>query len=116
MAPRGKPSPNDAGLAIVSVSATANLMPPGPFHFYVRSRIQAPTPGYTAYLQKAVPQGINPRILILDVVLVPKPGTFPDVVTEIGAGYDDRNYKGNYTDVTVRYGSVIKSAKVQIVV
>ena len=67
--------PNDAGLGIVSVEATADLMPPAPFSLRVHSRIEAPTPAFTAFLQKAVPQGINPAILILDVVLVQKPGT-----------------------------------------
>jgi len=113
---RSKPAPNNAGLRIVSVEATADLMPPGPFHFRVHARIEAPTPGYTAFLQKAVPQGINPAILILDVVLVKKSGIFPDVVTEIDADYQDKNYKGKYSQVTVRYGKVSKTVKVQIVV
>ncbi len=73
--PRPKPVSNDAGLGIVSVEATADLMPPAPFSLRVHSRIEAPTPAFTAFLQKAVPQGINPAILILDVVLVKKPGT-----------------------------------------
>ena len=73
--PRPKPASNDAGLGIVSVEATADLMPPAPFSLRVHSRIEAPTPAFTAFLQKAVPQGINPAILILDVVLVKKPGT-----------------------------------------
>jgi len=110
-----KPASNDAGLGIVSVEATADLMPPAPFSFRVHSRIEAPTPAFTAFLQKAVPQGINPAILILDVVLVKKPGTVIQVVTEIDADYEDKNYKGKYTHVTVRYGKVSKTAKVQIV-
>jgi hypothetical protein len=113
---RPKPASNDAGLGIVSVEATADLMPPGPFHFRVHARIEAPTPGFTAFLTKAVPQGINPAILILDVVLIKKPGTVIQVVTEIDADYEDKNYKGKYSQVTVRYGKVSKTAKVQIVV
>ena len=113
--PRPKPAPNDAGLDIVSVEARANMMPPGPYRFRVHSRIEAPTPAFTAFLRPAVPQGINPKILILDVVLNPKPGTVIQVVTEIDADYEDKNYKGKYTDVTVRYGNVTKSAQVQIV-
>jgi len=111
-----KPASNAAGLGIISVDATANLMPPGPFHFRVHARIEAPTPGFTAFLQKAVPQGINPAILILDVVLVEKPGTVIQVVTPIDADYEDKNYKGRYQQVTVRYGKVSKTAKVEIVV
>src|ERR1700742_3882826 len=64
-----KPAPNEAGLGIVSVEAVADMMPPRPYSLRVHSRIEAPTPAYTAFLVKAVPQGINPAILILDVVL-----------------------------------------------
>jgi hypothetical protein len=114
--PTPKPAPNDARLGIVSVDATANLMPPGPFRFRVHARIEVPTPGFTAFLQKAAPQGKNPAILILDVVLAEKPGTVIQVVTGIDAGYEDNNYKGRYTQVTVRYGKVSKTAMVEIVV
>ena len=113
--PRPKPVSNDAGLGIVSVEATADLMPPAPFSLRVHSRIEAPTPAFTAFLQKAVPQGINPAILILDVVLVQKPGTVIQVVTEIDADYEDKNYKGKHTQVTVRYGDESKTVDVQIV-
>ena len=91
-------------------------MPPAPFSLRVHSRIEAPTPAFTAFLQKAVPQGINPAILILDVVLVKKPGTVViQVVTEIDADYEDKNYKGKHTQVTVRYGDESKTVDVQIV-
>lgn len=101
---------------IHSVIAVANLQPPGPHHFYVRARVQVPTPGYHAHLKKAVPQGINPAILILDVVLTPLPGKWPQHVTDIDANYDDRNYTGDFKQVTVRYGTDTKTVNVQIVV
>lgn len=104
------------GPRIKSVTAVANLMPPGPFHFYVRAKVEVPTPGYTASLKKAVPQGINPAILILDVVTKKKPGIWPQVITVVDANYDDKNYKGKYKQVTVRYGSQSKTVNVQIVV
>jgi hypothetical protein len=112
---RQKPASNDAGLGIVSVEATADLMPPAPFSLRVHSRIEAPTPAFTAFLHKAVPQGINPAILILDVVLVKKPGTVIQVVTEIDADYEDKKYRGRHTQVTVRYGDVSKTVDVQVV-
>ena len=101
---------------IKSVIAVANLQPPGPHHFYVRARVQVPTPGYHAYLKKAVPQGINPAILILDVVVTPLPGIWPQHVADVDANYDDRNYTGDFKEVTVRYGTDTKTVKVQIVV
>jgi hypothetical protein len=101
---------------IKEVSAVADLMPPGPFHFYVVARVQVPSPGYTASLKKAVPQGINPAILIFDVVIKKKPGIWPPKVTVIEARYDDKKYRGKYQQVTVRYGKESKTVKVQIVV
>jgi hypothetical protein len=101
---------------IKSVVAVANLQPPGPFHFYVRARIEVPTPGYRAHLKKAVPQGTNPTILILEVVLTKLPGIWPPRVTEIDANYDDNHYTGDFKQVTVRYGRDTKTVKVQIVV
>jgi hypothetical protein len=101
---------------IKSVVAVANLQPPGPHHLHVRARIEVPTPGYRAHLKKAVPQGTNPTILILDVVLTKLPGIWPQHVTEIDANYDDNHYTGDFKQVTVRYGRDTKTVKVQIVV
>lgn len=101
---------------IKSLIAVANLQPPGPHHLHVRARVQVPTPGYRAYLKKAVPQGINPAILILDVVVTPLPGIWPQHVADIDANYDDDHYTGDYKEVTARYGTDTKTVKVQIVV
>lgn len=105
-----------AGLRIKKVVAVANLQPPGPFHFYVRAIVEVPTPGYTASLKKAVPQGINPAILLLNVVTKKKPGIWPQIVTDVEANYDDHKYRGKYKQVTVLYGNQSKTVKVQIVV
>ena len=105
-----------AGLKIKKVVAIANLQPPGPAHFYVVATVQVPSPGYTASLKKAVPQGINPAILLLNVVTKRKLGIWPPVVTDVDARYDDRNYKGKYKQVTVLYGRESTTARVQIVV
>ena len=99
---------------IKSVIALANLQPPGPHHFYVRARVQVPTPGFHAHLKKAVPQGINPVILILDVALTPLPGIWPQHVTDIDAIYDDRHYTGDYEEVTVRYGTATKTVVIVV--
>ena len=104
------------GLRIKSVSAVANLMPPGPHHLHVRAIVQVPTPGFTAKLVKAVPQGINPAILLLKVVTKRKPGIWPQHVVDTQADYDDNKYKGNYKQVTVLYGNQSKTARVNIVV
>lgn len=107
---------SSAGLPIKSVLAVANMQPPGPFSLYVRAKISVPTPGYRAYLKKAVPQGINPKILILDVVLEKLLGIWPQRVTDIDATYDEKPYHGAFTDVTVRYKTASKTQKIMIVV
>lgn len=62
-------------------------------------------PGEFAYLQPAEPQGINPKILILEVKLGHLPGAWPEPLVDIpvvstlpGAGP-----KGGYESVTVRF-------------
>jgi hypothetical protein len=101
---------------IKSVIAVANLQPPRPYEFYVRAIVTVPSPGYRAHLKPAVPPGINPRILILDVVLEKLPGIWPQVLTDIEAAYRDNNYQGDYRQVTVRYETEGKTVDVQIVV
>jgi hypothetical protein len=110
-----KPAPRSRS-RIKSVIAVANLQPPKPYEFYVRAIVTVPTPGYRAHLKPAVPQGINPRILILDVVLEKLPGIWPQVETDIEAAYRDNNYQGDYRQVTVRYENESKTVDVQIVV
>jgi len=105
-----------SGLKIKNVIAIENRQPPGPASFYVIATVQVPSPGYTATLTKAVPQGINPTILILKVATKKKPGIWPPVVTDVEARYDIKNYKGKFKQVTVLYGKQSKTVKVQIVV
>src|ERR1051325_5379089 len=105
-----------SGLKIKKVIAIENRQPPGPASFYAVATVQVPSPGYTATLTKAVPQGINPAILLLKVTTKKKPGFWPPVITDVDARYDIKNYKGKYKKVTVLYGSQSKTANVQIVV
>jgi hypothetical protein len=105
-----------SGLKIKKVIAIENRQPPGPASFYVIATVQVPSPGYTATLKKAVPQGINPAILLLNVVTKKKLGIWPPVVTNVDARFDIKPYKGKFKQVTVLYGSESKTAKVQLVV
>jgi hypothetical protein len=105
-----------SGLKIKKVIAIENRQPPAPPSFYVIATVQVPSPGYTATLKKAVPQGINPAILLLNVVTKKKLGIWPPVVTDVDARYDIKPYKGKFKQVTVLYGNQSKTANVQIVV
>jgi hypothetical protein len=105
-----------SALKIIKVIAIENRQPLGPASFYAIATVQVPSPGYTATLTKAVPQGIIATILLLKVTTKKKPGFWPPVVTNVDARYDIKNYKGKYKQVTVLYGKESKTAKVQIVV
>jgi hypothetical protein len=94
--------------------AWVDLMPPGPKSFHVVGSVLAPTPGYKATLKPAVPQGINPRQLILDLELIQLPGVWPDVLTWIAARFDEADYKGDYDDVAIRCaGSILAVVPVE---
>lgn len=68
--------------------AWLNKMPPGPASFHVHGTVQLPTPGFEVRLVPASPQGINPRQLILDLLVTPLPGIWPHIVTSVSVRYD----------------------------
>jgi hypothetical protein len=76
-------------------------VPPGPSSFHVTGLVLMPTPGYDVKLVPAAPQGINPRDLILDLVIDKKRGTWPQVVTPIPVRYDQES-AGGHESVLVR--------------
>ena len=60
--------------------------------------------GLVAMLKPAVPQGINPKILLLELSLATLPGVWPAVLMPIPACYVQAPYKkGQYESVQVRY-------------
>jgi len=83
--------------------AIANLKPPAPFTLFVNGRIWVPTPGHRVTLKPAVPQGINPGQLILDLSIEALSGFWPEVLTEMDATYLDENYSDDrYESVLIR--------------
>lgn len=68
--------------------AWVNLMPPKPDDFHVVGEVLVGNPGVEAMLCVKEPQGINPKILLLDMHLVQKPGIWPQVMTWVQARYD----------------------------
>ena len=69
--------------------AWLDTMPPKPDNLHVVGSVLVPNPGVYAVLCKAVPQGINPAILILNLHLIQKPGIWPQVMTWAQARYDE---------------------------
>jgi hypothetical protein len=68
---------------------------------HVTGKITVPTGGYKVSLVEANPQGINPKILILNVVKVKPTGPAPDVISHVEVKFDKPN-SPDYTDVTIR--------------
>lgn len=82
--------------------AWLDRLPPGPGSFHVTGTVIAPHPGYTARLVRAVPQGIHPADLLLDLVVDELPGFWPQVVTQIDVRYDEAPLAVAYTSALVR--------------
>src|SRR4051812_33984565 len=84
--------------------AWMNNMPgPGPRPtLIVVGEVVAPTGGWRVPLRPAVPAGINPAILILDLIAVAPTGQAIDVITMMPVRYEQAPSQG-YTDVTIRY-------------
>jgi hypothetical protein len=82
--------------------AWMNRMPPGPASFHITGVVHLPTPGYSASLEVAAPQGINPAALILDLRVKALPGMWPQVVTPTMVRYDQSPCGVAYETVLVR--------------
>lgn len=76
-----------------------NLMPPRPDAFHLVGEVQVPNPGVDVLLVPRNPQGINPQILLIDLVLVQQPGIWPQMVIWKPARYD--KVKVTYTNVEI---------------
>ncbi len=58
-----------------------NWQPPQPGALVVIGICDMPTPGYRITLKRAVPQGYNPEILLLEKKVIPPDGWVPQVKT-----------------------------------
>ena len=82
--------------------AIEDRMPPGPPKLRVGGVLTAGSPNYKATLTKASPQGINPKILLLDLN-VTKPGGFqPGIVVPLPVRYEEKVKEGQYTQVQIK--------------
>lgn len=84
-------------------TAWINKMPPPPDSLHVVGSVLAMNMGQTASLTRAVPQGINPAILILDLKMVQKPGIWPQAVVPRLVRFDIKDYaEAPHSQVTIR--------------
>lgn len=96
--------------------AWIDMMPPGPNHLHVVGEVYVPNPGINPILVPREPQGINPRILLLDLLLIQSPGMWPQVFVWKQARYDKIVQGNQYDRVTIFCGeSAIADIEVKIV-
>ena len=81
--------------------AVQDNMPPGPPKLTVTGRCTFPTGGYRVTLKEAVPQGINPAILLLRKTVRRPTGNVPQVLTTVRVRYVKKNATTRYTHVTI---------------
>ena len=92
--------------------AWIDTMPPGPWTLHVTGKCTFPTHGYKVTLKSAVPQGINPAILLL-IKTVKPPSRLVIQTPEVVEVHFKMKTKTKYKAVTILPDGV--TIKVQIV-
>lgn len=82
-----------------------NKMPPKPDDFHIVGEVEVPNPGVIVSLVPRVPQGINPKILLMDLHLRQLPGVWPQVTTWKQVRYDKILVNSEYESVTIFCGA-----------
>ena len=96
--------------------AWINKMPPKPDDLHVTGQVEVPNLGVVAELIYRVPQGINEKYLLLDLVLIQKPGFWPQIPTLATARYDQTPPMAEYESVEVFCGTnSVATMKVEVV-
>jgi hypothetical protein len=72
---------------------------------HVCGEILVANPGVEVILLKREPQGINPAILILDLLLIQRPGIWPMVVVSKPATYSEIGWDLAYRRVAIYSGT-----------
>jgi len=102
-------TPSD-DLMCYDVTAWHNRMPGSKPTLHVKGKCKFPKAGYKVELSEAVPQGLNPRILILEVKVTSPSGPTAQVETEVefqysketGAMYDAVTLRGATLSIPVK--------------
>jgi hypothetical protein len=76
-----------------SYEAWIDLMPGANDTLHVKGKVTVPTTGYKAQLVEAVPQGINPAILLLRLELTKPTGPAGQMVTTLEVRYSKPHAK-----------------------
>jgi len=94
--------------------AWIDKMPGANNTLHVTGKVTVPTTGYHVSLVEAVPQGINPKVLILEVKKVKPTGPAGQMIEHLPVRYD-KPKSSDYTEVTIRGDGPEFSIPVEIV-
>lgn len=84
-------------------NARIDLMPVNPPTLYVFGQVETSASNYVPKLTEASPQGINEKILILDLDIVSTGGAGTQDVQYRDANFERRVERGQYTHVEIHF-------------
>jgi len=84
-----------------------NKMPPKPDDFHIVGEVQVANPGIDVAIIPRVPQGINPKIFLVDLMLRQQPGIWAQVLTWKQVRYDKVMVNSDYESVNVFCGGEV---------
>jgi len=96
----GAKSPKGSAAPTANWHAWHDWMPGKPPTLHVVGVVRCPTAGYTVTLKPAAPQGINPAIYILELVVTPPTQPAAQVVTDVPVHYSEHT-SVRYTEVFI---------------
>jgi len=103
--PPAAANPGALRLEPMTWAAWVNNMPMQTRSLHVAGQVLVPNPGIIPRLQRAVPQGFNPAVLLLDLVQHQLPGIWPQVVVPRDVDYVEEPYGDHHTTVSIVSGT-----------
>lgn len=85
--------------------AWIDTMPGSPPRLIVSGKVEVTSGGFKWSLTKATPQGFNPDVIILDLVITPPHGNATTVMTTLEPRFEESPPERQYTQATIREGS-----------
>lgn len=71
------------------------------YELRVTGHVTEPTTGWTVDIERAAPQGINPKVLLLELIERRPTWAAADIVTTHRVRYDEDPPEAEYTQVTI---------------
>jgi hypothetical protein len=89
---------------------------PSAVQFYVIGQVETTNSAKKPILRRAIPQGFNPKILILNLTIEDSGGIGTTDINYRDTRFDDQIGEGQYSDVQIMYESELQAATpVQVV-